>query len=798
MLPKLGFIYKKKTMNTTNTSERILIAEDSPDNLNLLSQMLNEHGYKVLTAKTGSEAIASINAELPGIILLDINLPDISGYEVCTSLKADAKTSDIPILFLNSSNETEDKLRGFEVGGADFITQPFIKEEILARIRSHLEIGRQRVELKHKAAELDLLNKRLQAEAAERKQAEAKLNDETIRRGILCEQLPEGIVVIDPETTGFIEFNTAAHTQLGYTREEFAELSIADIQVEETKEEIRAEIERVIKEGRNDFETLQRTKDGKIRNISVIAQYIDNPRHSIYHCLWRDITERKIAEKKLRESELRLEQVSEGARQWIWEVDTNGVYTYVNPIVKDLLGYDPGELIGIKHFYDLFEPEHREEYKKEAFEAIARKEIVRDFTNCNIHKDGRRVMLSTHAFPILDGENNLTGYRGIDVDITERLLIEETLRESEKKYRSVLDSANDAIITIDSLGIIRNLNPGTERIFGYTKEEIIGKNVVIIIPQDYRESHINGMKLLNIGGGHKAIGDTVELSGLRKSGREFPIELSLAEWETSKEKFFTGIIRDISLRKKADEEIKERNEQLIKLNAEKDKFFSIIAHDLKSPFNGFLILTELMADSSVEFSLAEFAENSKLLNEAARNLYKLLGNLLEWAQIQKGSINFNPKDSNLSKMVSQSIETIYQRALQKRIEIITEIDNTQKVYADDKMIDTVLRNLLSNAVKFTRKDGKTVVKSKLLNDTTVEVSVEDNGVGMPAKDVERLFNIEEKVSSVGTEGELSTGLGLLLCKEFIEMNGGKIWAESELGKGSKFTFTLHKSNINPA
>jgi len=132
-------------------------------------------------------------------------------------------------------------------------------------------------------------------------------------------------------------------------------------------------------------------------------------------------------------------------------------------------------------------------------------------------------------------------------------------------------------------------------------------------------------------------------------------------------------------------------------------------------------------------------------------------------------------------------------AKQKRISIINEIVDTQKVYADEKMIGTVLRNLLSNAVKFTRKDGNTIIKSKWLDNDTIEVAVEDNGVGIPEKDIHRLFKIEEKVSSQGTEGESSTGLGLLLCKEFIEMHGGKIWVESEYGKGSKFKFTLHKS-----
>lgn len=366
----------------------------------------------------------------------------------------------------------------------------------------------------------------------------------------------------------------------------------------------------------------------------------------------------------------------------------------------------------------------------------------------------------------------------------------EELKESEEHFRSVAESANEAIITTDSEGIIFSWNLGAERIFGYKEAEVTGKNWDILIPLRYFDHYLKGMRFIEQISKHIVVGNTLELHGLHKSGKEFPLELSLAEWETTKGKFFTAIIRDISERKQNEENIKNSNEQLIRLNAEKDKFFSIIAHDLKSPFSGFLNLTELMADRAENFSQAEFVENSKALNKAAQTLYKLLDNLLEWAQLQRGAIKFTPQNSDLSRMVSQSVGTIYQRALQKGITIINEVANSQKVFADERMIRTVLRNLLSNAVKFTRKDGKVIVRSAHSDNGTIEISVIDNGVGIPAKDVKRLFRIEEKVGTKGTEGEDSTGLGLLLCKEFVEKNGGKIWVESKENEGSTFSFTL--------
>ncbi len=247
---------------------------------------------------------------------------------------------------------------------------------------------------------------------------------------------------------------------------------------------------------------------------------------------------------------------------------------------------------------------------------------------------------------------------------------------------------------------------------------------------------------------------------------------------------------EVNIIKQAEDEIKIRNEQLSRSNAEKDKFFSIIAHDLRSPFHGLLILTEIMASGNEEFSKDELLEYGKSMHKSASILFQLIENLLEWAQMQRGSISFTPIELNLSTVALQNIEIINQRALQKGITISNEIPESLKVNADERMANTVLRNLFSNAVKFTKKDGKITVRAKTTDNEMVEISVSDTGVGIGEKNINRLFKMNEKVSSKGTEGEPSTGIGLLLCKEFVEKHGGKIWVESQLNVGSTFYFTL--------
>jgi signal transduction histidine kinase len=243
-------------------------------------------------------------------------------------------------------------------------------------------------------------------------------------------------------------------------------------------------------------------------------------------------------------------------------------------------------------------------------------------------------------------------------------------------------------------------------------------------------------------------------------------------------------------RKLFDEEIQKRNTQLSRINSEKDKFFSIIAHDLRSPFHGLLGLTEIMATDIRKMSSAEITESSKSLNELVSNLYSLLENLLQWAQMQKGEISFAPRELNLSGIALQNIGLINQRAIQKGIIIKNEISAAEKVYADEQMINAIFRNLLSNAVKFTRRDGIVIVSAKKIDNEMVEISVSDSGVGISESNIKKLFKIEEKVSSKGTEGELSTGLGLFMCKEFVEKHSGQMWVESKQGIGSTFYFTI--------
>ncbi len=238
------------------------------------------------------------------------------------------------------------------------------------------------------------------------------------------------------------------------------------------------------------------------------------------------------------------------------------------------------------------------------------------------------------------------------------------------------------------------------------------------------------------------------------------------------------------------EEITGVNEELKKTNQEKDKFFSIIAHDLKAPFSGLMELTAIISENPDTFSKEDLSRLHKEIHFSTKTLFKLLQNLLEWSQMKKGLVEYAPSKLNLSEIIEQNLDLIKYKLEKKSITVENAVDDSLFVFADENMLNSVVRNLLSNASKFSNKGGAIFTGAKTLPHGFVQLEVRDYGIGMAPELKEKLFKIEEKVGRKGTDGERSTGLGLLLCKEFTERHGGIISVESSEGTGSSFFVTI--------
>ncbi len=259
--------------------------------------------------------------------------------------------------------------------------------------------------------------------------------------------------------------------------------------------------------------------------------------------------------------------------------------------------------------------------------------------------------------------------------------------------------------------------------------------------------------------------------------------------KTGKAVRMLGAHNDITDIKQSEQDIKLKNEELLLINSEKDKFFSILAHDLRSPYNTIIGFSEILQSQTKEKNYEGIEQYAGIIQQASQRAVALLNNLMEWAQSQTGRMEYNPEYFDMNTILNEVILLMKDSAEQKHITLTNKILPEIQVYADTAMLGTVTRNLISNAIKFTHPNGKITVTS-VVNQNELIISVIDTGVGISKERIDKLFKIGEGHSTTGTAKEQGTGLGLILCKEFIEKHGGRIWVESEQGIGSTIYFTL--------
>ncbi len=253
---------------------------------------------------------------------------------------------------------------------------------------------------------------------------------------------------------------------------------------------------------------------------------------------------------------------------------------------------------------------------------------------------------------------------------------------------------------------------------------------------------------------------------------------------------FNNLIESLREKKLMEDQIALQFQQLRELIAEKDKFFSIIAHDLRNPFNAFLGFTEMMVEELPTMSPDDLDNIAQHMRKSAVNIYRLLENLLEWSMLQRGITNFNTETIRLKPQVMECTSLILDPAKQKNIELCYDIPEETEVEADIHMLETVVRNLVSNAVKFTEPGGRVTISVESVPGSPVKISIRDTGIGMSRQLMDNLFRLDVQTNRRGTGDEPSTGLGLILCKDFIEKHGGELRVESEEGKGTVFSFTI--------
>jgi PAS domain S-box-containing protein len=368
---------------------------------------------------------------------------------------------------------------------------------------------------------------------------------------------------------------------------------------------------------------------------------------------------------------------------------------------------------------------------------------------------------------------------------------EEALQNSSQKWEALIAASPDGVGMISLDGKMLLISDKLAEIYGYAKherDEIIGRPALDFIdPSDHKRLTENLYQLISGKRGNQLS----EYLAIRKDNSRINIDINttLLLDSNGKPTSVLFVERDITKRKKVEQETIRKNLELAELNATKDKFFSIIAHDLKSPFQGLISFSQILSTQFSELSEDEKISFISSIEALSQSSYRLLENLLDWSRLQTGQMTYNPEPLNLLIELFPTITLIKQTALNKNIAFDYSIDSSIVAKADINMLSTIIRNLLSNAIKFTNSGGKITLLVKELEDS-IEFSVTDTGIGIEKENLDNLFRIGNKESRRGTANETGTGIGLFLCKEMIDKHGGKIIVKSEVNKGTTFSFTI--------
>ena len=531
-----------------------------------------------------------------------------------------------------------------------------------------------------------------------------------------------------------------------------------------------------------------RDKDGKIIGTFGVS---------------RDITDFKRAEEELSQAHASVDLAVRGSNIGIFEAEMpdgvleNGRVSTFN--FWELLGYD--RLESPTTYAGALALSHPDDHKRVdlAVRAYLAGEIGEfEVEHRDRHKDGSYRWLLTRAVAVRDSAGRPVRFVGSSVDVTDLKRAEEALRESEERMRSVVDHVVDGIITIDEHGKVMTFNPAAERIFNYAAQEVIGKNINMMMPEPYHSQHDGYLANYFRTGQAKIIGIGREVVGRRKDGSTFPMDLAISVFRLGEGRYFTGIVRDITERKRTEEELRRTKEAAEAANRAKDEFLANVSHEIRTPMNAILGMTELVLDTPLTDDQRRCL---KTVKSGADNLLGMINDLLDFSKIEADKLELELADFSLRSVVGDTLRVLAMRAHKKGLELVSHVqgDVPDALIGDAGRLRQVLLNLVGNAIKFT-EEGEVIVRVSVAacglapsdaKQATVEVrfEVSDTGIGIAPDKQETIFRAFEQEDTSTTRKYGGTGLGLTIATRLVALMGGSIKVKSEQGRGSTFSFT---------
>lgn len=682
-------------------------------------------------------------------------------------------------------------------------------------------------EQKDLQSEFNSLKEIYEKEINELRQSEEKVRKSCEKYKIAYMNSPDAININRLSDGMYVSVNDGFTKILGYTENDAIGRSSLEMNIWVNPED-RENLVKELESGGNvkDYEADFLSKTGNIVPGLLSASLIDLD--GVPHILTvvRDITVSKKAEEALAKEQFLINSLMNNLSDHVYFKDLNSKFIRTNKSHAISFGLsDPKHVIG-KSDFDFF----TEQAANQAFEdeqAIIKtgQSILKE--EKLTRKDCSDVWFSAMKMPLRDNDGKIIGTFGISRDITGRKRSElenyalfeiiQGITSTDKldELLKLIHNSLGKVVYADNCFVALKDQTSGLFSFPYFVDKVDTTPIPTSMGKSCSDYVFRTVKPLLLN--QKKFDRLVEQGEVELIGSNSPSWIGIPLQTPSKVigvlvlqhyekenvysendlKFLVSIGNQIAIaieRKKAEEEISFKNEQLQLINAEKDKFFSIIAHDLRGPLSAFVDATQILTEEIQNMDLEEIKDITMSMKTSASNIYGLLENLLEWSRLRRGAMDFVPENLNLKKKIEASIDVLSESARKKRIGLTISVPGELEIRADIHMFDTIIRNLISNAIKFTISGGKVIVTANYNGDHYIVVKISDSGIGMAPELRNKLFQIDEKTSRPGTEGETSTGLGLLLCKEFIEKHGGKIWVESSVGQGSTFSFSLPLEN----
>jgi PAS domain S-box-containing protein len=792
----------------------ILIVDDEPKNLTVLETVLDAPDYRLVRAGSADQALHALVVEEFALLILDIRLPGMTGFELAQMIKQRKKTAGVPIIFLTAYyNEDQHVLEGYETGAVDYLVKPMNPAILRSKVAVFAELHRKSrallaevTERRRVEEQLRELNDTLEQRVTERTQAlqiaSAALHETGERYRSLFDGSLDAIFFLDTDER-FKAANPAALRLLARTIEELKTTHFLDLCAPDQREAVGQAFRTAFRRQGFAIDTAVVTATGERRYLFISgAPAIHDGKVVGISCIARDITERIATEEALRLSETRYRELIQALPAAVYTTDEGGRITLYNQAAVALWGRDPevGKDLWCGS-WKIYRPDGTPLPLDECPMAVSLREgrAIRDEEIVIERPDGTRRHVLPHPEPMRNARGVVIGAINMLVDITDRKQTERAVAH----LAAIVMSSDDAIISKNLQGIVTSWNRAAERLFGYTAEEMIGQSVSRLIPANRHDEEPGILARIRQG---QSI-EHYETIRLRKDGTEFPVSLTVSPLTDLHGKVIgaSKIVRNISEQKRVEEALRERDRTLTTVNdalkkqavalAEANKelegFSYSVSHDLRAPLRTIDAFSRIVEEEHGPRLNDEGRRNLTIVRKAVGQAGELIDDLLEFSKLGRQGMNFR-----LVKMADLAREAVDDLSIMREgRQIDLTLGDLPSCHGDRRFLKLVWINLLTNAFKYTKNRKETRIEVGWMPDDASAESViyyvKDNGIGFNMAYAHKLFGVFQRLHR--REDFDGTGVGLAVVQRIVQRHNGRVWADGKVDDGATFFFSLRKA-----